>query len=107
MNHINRIYTIMLIGLLIFLLLAGGQMVLLRPRFATAPRGIVVLNFIELMYGVYMVAIVLTLILRATKPRAGRIAAAALNIALLAMIPFGTVVAVYGLLKVDKEDSQI
>ncbi len=107
MNQINRVYTIMLIVLLIFILLACGQMVLLRPRFATAPRGIVVLNFIEVMYGVYVIAIVLTLILRATRPRAGRVAAAALNIALLAMIPFGTVVAVYGLLKVDKGGSQI
>ena len=107
MNHINRVYTIMLIMLLVFILLAFGEAVLMRPKFATLPRGIVVLNFIEMMYGIYGLAIVATLILRATMPKAGRVAAAAMNIALLAVIPFGTVVAVYGLLKVDKEGSQI
>jgi len=104
MNHVNRIYTIMLIVLLIFTVLTCGQMILLRPRFAAVPRGLAVVKFVEITYGIYVAGIVLTLILRATTPKAGRIAAAALNIALLAMFPFGTVVAVFGLWKIDKAE---
>jgi hypothetical protein len=103
MNHVNRIYTLMLVVLLVFTMLTYGQMILLRPRFAQLPRGLAVLKFVQVTYGIYVVAIVLTLILRSTAPRVGRIATAALNIALLAMVPLGTVVAVFGLLKVDRE----
>jgi hypothetical protein len=107
MNHVNRIYTLMLSVLLIFTVLTYAQMILLRPRFAAVPRGLGVLKFLQVTHGIYVVAIVLTLILRSATPRVGRIATAALNIALLAMIPLGTVVAVFGLLKVDKDESEI
>jgi hypothetical protein len=104
MNHVNRIYTLMLIVLLVFTVLTCGEMIMLRPRFAQVPRGLAVLKFVEVTYAIYVAAIVATLILRATKPRLGRIATAALNIALLTAFPLGTVVAVFGLLKVDKAE---
>jgi hypothetical protein len=103
MNQVNRVYTVMLIMLAFFLLLGIGQMITLRHWVDASPRGRVVLDYIKVAYGAYFAAILLTLFLRAKNPSAGRVAATALNLALLAMIPFGTVVGIFGLAKVDKE----
>jgi hypothetical protein len=103
MNQVNRVYTVMLIVLAVFLLLGIGQMITLRHSLVASPRGQLVVDYIKLIYCVYFAAVILTLILRATKPDAGRVATTALNLALLAMIPFGTVVGIFGLAKVDKE----
>jgi hypothetical protein len=53
--------------------------------------------------GVYLAAMVVTLVLRGTAPGAGRVATKALNIVMLVAFPFGTAVGIYGLWKVDKE----
>jgi hypothetical protein len=104
MNHGNRVYTIMLVMLSIFLLLSIGEMFII-PRFvAIPPRGELVLDYMKAVLSVYFAAAIITLVLRATHPAAGRVAATALNLALLAVIPFGTVVGIFGLAKLDKED---
>ena len=61
-------------------------MITLRPRFDGSPRGRLVLDYIKIIYCVYFAAIILTLILRAKMPQAGRVAATAHQSALLAMI---------------------
>jgi Na+/proline symporter len=103
MNQVNRVYTIMLIVLAIFLLLSVGQMMFLPRMVAYSSSGKLVLNYIKVIFSIYFCATVLTLILRAKRPAAGRVAATALNLALLAIIPFGTVVGIFGLSKLDKE----
>jgi hypothetical protein len=100
MNQANRVYTVMLVMLAIFLVIGIGQM---SRWHAPLQRGQIVLDYLKVIYSVYLAAVILTLVLRATNPGAGKVAATALNLALLAMIPFGTVVGVFGLAKLDKE----
>jgi len=103
MNQVNRVYTIMLIVLAIFLVLSIGEVIMLPRWFAFPQQGKRVLDYIKVIFSIYFCATLLTLILRAKRPAAGRVAATALNLALLAIIPFGTVVGVFGLSKLDKK----
>jgi hypothetical protein len=103
MNQVNRVYTVMLIVLAFFLLLGIGEMILLPRMVVYSSFGKLVLNYIKVIFSIYFCAAILTLILRAKRPAAGRVAATALNLALLAIIPFGTVVGIFGLSKLDKE----
>ena len=103
MSRPNRTYTIVLIALAFFHLL-GIINLLFMSHMPTLPeRSRWVFQMTACVNAVFVVAMVATLILRGVSPAAGRIATKALNIVLLISIPFGTAVAIYGLMKVDRD----
>jgi len=101
-NKANRRYTIALLVLAFMSLIGVGEFVLLGSagKFNNDARW--AFQFCAYIYAIYAMAIAITLILRAYNPYVGRIATTALNIVLLPMFPFGTIVGIYGLRKVDK-----
>jgi|GEM_PF-3396169 len=62
-----------------------------------------VLHYVAYICGCFAVFGTLTLILRYWKPEIGRHVTKALNILILIYFPLGTVLGIYGLLKVDKK----
>ena len=98
----NRAYTIALL-VLGFILLGGvADMIFLRALPSTQPSSKALYLFIASLEALITLAIAATLALRAWAPAAGQVATVALNIVLLFMFPFGTVVGVFGLWKVDR-----
>lgn len=62
-----------------------------------------VFELVASIQALYIVAITITLVLRAKKPSLGRLLTKALNIALLVTaVPIGTALGIYGLWKVDR-----
>jgi uncharacterized membrane protein YedE/YeeE len=104
-NH-NRAYSAVLAALAVTAALSCGLLLFL----AGASAGGVVqthlpdwsLPWVALINFVYAVAILVTLCARGFKPEAGRRLTRVLNWALLPALPGGTVVGIYGLLKVDR-----
>jgi hypothetical protein len=101
-NKANRRYTIALLVLAFFSLIGVGEFLFIAraPKFNNDARW--AFQFCAYIYAIYATAIAITLVLRAYHAYVGRIATMALNIVLLPMFPFGTVVGIYGLRKVDK-----
>src|SRR3954465_8711367 len=103
MNQHNRTYTVALI-VMAFLYGLGVITMAFMSRSSTLPeRSQWVFQMTAWMNGAFTAAMVTTLILRGVAPDAGRIATNALNIILLISFPLGTVLGIYGLLKVDKQ----
>ena len=102
MKRSNRIYTIALLVLGFFFVIAAAEFLLLQrsPAFPASSRW--AFQFCAFAYALYAAAIIVTLILRSRTTTIGRIATTALNIVLLPLIPFGTIIGIYGLRKVDK-----
>jgi hypothetical protein len=98
----NVIYTALLIALAFFFCLGMISLyfVTQSPTFAAESRW--AFHMIMGVYAALVAGVVITLVLRAAAPRAGRIATLALNIVLLVVFPVGTALAIYGLWKVDK-----
>ncbi len=102
-TRFSRAYTIALL-VLAFILLAGiGDLVFLHRSGIAAPSQKPLYGLIAFLEGLYVVAIFATLALRAWAPAVGRVATVALNVLLLLAVPFGTIVGIYGLWRVDRE----
>jgi uncharacterized membrane protein YhdT len=101
-NKHNMVYTALLIAMAFFYSLGAMSMWFIShsPEFPTEARWAFEFTvYAELMY---VVAMVVTLILRGVAPGAGHFATLVLNIILLPLIPLGTALGIYGLWKVDK-----
>jgi hypothetical protein len=103
MNKHNRIYSILLIVLAFFYVISLITMASMIQSPAVKPESRWVFVMTARIEAAYLAAIVVTLILRGAAPAAGRIATKALNIIMLLLIPFGTALGIYGLMKVDRE----
>jgi hypothetical protein len=103
MNNHNRIYNVLLIVLAFFLSVSIITFVFVRRAPTTPPESQWAFAMAAYVNAALVTAIIATLILRAAAPRAGRIATTALNTVLLLVIPLGTAVGIYGLLKVDTD----
>jgi len=103
MKKHNRVYTILLIVMAFWCLISIITMLTMSRSPAVKPESRPVFVRVALIQGAYVLAIVVTLTLRGTAPAAGRIATKALNIIMLFVIPLGTALGIYGLMKVDKE----
>jgi hypothetical protein len=103
MDRHDRTYTVLLIVLAFFDVTSLVTMTSMIQSPAVKPESRWVFVMTAWIEGVYLAAMVVTLVLRGTAPGAGRIATKALNVVMLALIPFGTALGIYGLLKVDKE----
>ena len=103
MNRHNRIYTILLIVLAFWEVLSiiSVEFVSHSPTMEQQSRW--AMQMVACLEAAFLVAMVTTLILRGVAPGAGRIATKALNIILLLLLPLGTALGIYGLLKVDKD----
>ena len=101
----NRIYTVLMIVQAVFLGFGMISTTFMLGNPAVSPESRRVFQMILSFYAVLIAAIIVTLILRRTAPSAGRIATMALNIILLLVFPFGTALGIYGLMKVDKDDT--
>src|SRR5207253_7113836 len=97
----NLIYTIVLIVFAFFCAVGMIGMTFMSRNPRIAPESRWVFQMTVAVYALLLAAMVTTLILRGVAPRAGRIATKSLNIILLIVIPFGTVIGIYGLIKVD------
>jgi hypothetical protein len=103
MNRHDHTYNILLIVLAFFYGTSIITMVF-TSRLPTLPPDVLwVFEMAAWVNAAFVAAMVATLILRATAPRAGQVATKALNIILLIMIPLGTALGIYGLMKVDRE----
>jgi len=100
-NH-NRAYTISLLLLGFILVIATGEMLFIGSSPTIAGSSKWVFYFVAFVEGSFLMAIAVTLALRAWAPAAGRTATVALNLLLLLLFPFGTAVGIYGLWKADK-----
>ena len=98
----NRRYTIALLVLVFFLLIAAGDGFFMGRLHADEPILRFVFEVCAFTEGAYVFAIAITLCLRTWAPDIGRTATVALNILLLLMFPIGTAIGIYGLSKVDK-----
>jgi hypothetical protein len=108
-NH-NRIYSgvlatlallsILSAGLLLFLARAstGGSSAISLPEWS--------LPWVAVVNLAYAVAIIVVLCARRFTPKSGRSLTRLLNWALLPALPGGTVVGIYGLWRVDKQERQ-
>jgi hypothetical protein len=103
MERHNRIYTTLLIVLAFLYVMSLITMISMTGSPTVKPESRWVFVMTAWIEGVFVAAIVVTLVLRGTAPGAGRIATKALNIVMLLLIPFGTALGIYGLWKVDKE----
>jgi hypothetical protein len=103
MSRHNRTYTVLLIALAFFYGLGIISLAFMSRMPTLPPESRFVFQMTAWINAALVAAMVLTLILRGAAPDAGRIATKALNIVLLIAIPFGTAVAIYGLMKVDKD----
>src|SRR5690242_18711759 len=101
MKRHNRTYTVLLIALALFYGLCIIDIAFTNRSPTPLERSRWVL--MAWINAALVAAMVMTLFLRGVAPRTGRIATKALNIVLLTAIPFGTVLGIYGLMKVDKE----
>src|SRR5437764_531997 len=107
MNQPNRTYTIALIVIAFFYSLGVITMAFMSFSPTVPERTQWVFPMTAWMNGAFTAAMVTTLILRGVAPDAGRIATKALNIILLFSFPLGTVLGIYGLLKVDKQPDPV
>jgi lysylphosphatidylglycerol synthetase-like protein (DUF2156 family) len=101
----GQIFTALLISLGLLCMLVIGQFAAMLQNPNIAPEGRWVYHYIIWMHGVYLFAIVLALVVRGLVPSARRTITMAVSIFLLLYFPFGTMVGVYGLRKVDKAHS--
>lgn len=101
-NH-SRTYTILLIVLAFFCVISVITMLSFSQSPTMEPESRWVFVMTAAIEALFVVAIIVTLILRGTAPAAGRIATKALNIVLLVLFPFGTALGIYGLMKVDRD----
>jgi hypothetical protein len=107
-NH-SRLYTtvLVIIGLSTCLTIPLGLFVWYLRQTGAMDRRLVVPDWAVPVSAVicagYMTAIALTVWLRRTEPAAGRRVTRVLNYALLPAAPFGTLVGIYGLMKVDRD----
>src|SRR5438128_608870 len=90
MNRHNRTYTVLLIALTFFYVLAVISMVFMGRSPTVPEESRWVFQMTAWLNAAFAAAMVATLILRGVAPGAGRIATKALNIVLLILIPFGT-----------------
>lgn len=104
MKRHDRTYNVLLIVLTFFYGTSIITMVFIRRSPTLPPDVLWVFEMTAWVNAAFVAAMIATLVLRGTAPSAGRVATKALNIILLIMIPFGTALGIYGLMKVDKED---
>ena len=103
MTKHNRIYTILLTVLAFLYVISLITMFSMSQSPTVRPESRWVFVMTGWIEAAYVAAMLVTLILRGTAPAAGRIATKALNIIMLILIPFGTALGIYGLMKGDKE----
>jgi len=101
----NRIYTALLIALTLFCAMGMTSLFFLSRVATMSPESRWPIDMVIGIYALLVAAMITTLILRGVAPRAGRVATMSLNIVLLFLFPFGTALAIYGLLKVDKGEA--
>ena len=98
----NRIYMSLLLAAAFLCLAETLFLIRFSRRPSISPEAAGIFKAETWLFGAYAVAIVLTFIIRLTAPRAARVTTMALNIVLLILVPFGTAIGIYGLMKVDK-----
>jgi hypothetical protein len=103
MNRHNRIYTVLLIVLAFFYGVSIISMTFMSRSPTVAPESRWVFQMTACINAAFVAAMIATLVLRAVAPGAGCVATKALNIIMLVLIPFGTALGIYGLLKVDRD----
>lgn len=97
----DQIFTGLLIALSLLLMLAIGEFSILRAggRFNVAEG---VFYYLIFANSFYVFAIIVALILRWRAPRMRRAITIAVSAILLFAFPFGTIIGIYGLAKVDR-----
>jgi hypothetical protein len=98
----NRIYASLLIAVAFLCVAETLFLIRFSRRPSVSPDAAGIFQADAWLFGAYAAAIVLNLIIRLAAPRAGRVTTKALNFALLLLVPFGTALGIYGLMKVDK-----
>lgn len=100
----NQTYEGMLVALAVYLLMGMGTYYYVISSQAldasNAPNVMWLLLYWNLISFVFTVT---TLVLRHKRPDLGKVFTRGLNFFLLIILPFGTAIAVYGLLKVDRD----
>lgn len=110
MNIHDRTYSMALVGLAGFAVISFGLLLFLTG--ASAGDAVETqlpgwsLPWVALINFAYTIAIVVTLCARRFWPETGRVLTRLLNWALLPALPAGTVVGLYGLLKIDRKSPQ-
>jgi hypothetical protein len=91
---------LIVVGLLCFLII--GQFFIMRKTGMFPDQPPFVFYYIIFMQSLFLFAIVLAIVLRASFPSLRRTITIAVSIFLLLHFPFGTAVGIYGLSKVDR-----
>lgn len=104
----NRIYSGVLATLALVSVLGSGLLLFMAGASAGSSLSISLpewsLPWVAVVNLAYAVAIIVVLCVRRFKPESGRSLTRLLNWALLPALPGGTVVGIYGLWKVDKQE---
>lgn len=98
-NYHDRTYTVLATILAFFFLVGIGVNI-----FVVGTEGI--MRFVMYVEALLALLCILTVIFRIKRTETGVILTKALNIILLIYFPFGTALAVYGFLKVDKQTTK-
>ena len=102
----ERLYSTLLVVLAVYVLCGMGLLAVLMalPAGARPPTQLPEWSFplLAFLNGAYFCSMVLTLLFRRSEPIIGRRLTKVLNVALLFGPPFGTVIGLYGLWKVDR-----
>ena len=104
-------YVILLLVLAFYFILGIGSFSFMTAMVATNNPDSsqvvkIALRYCSFIYLCYIIAIILTIAARYLRPELGRVLSKVLNIVLLLLLPFGTIVGTYGLLYVDKESEE-
>jgi hypothetical protein len=107
MNH-NRTYSVVLAFLAVMAALSSGLLLFLAGASMSGTLATHLpdwsLPWVAVINSAYAAAIIVVLCARRFQPESGRRLTRVLNWALLPALPGGTVVGIYGLWKVDKND---
>lgn len=97
----DTVYTALLGAMAFFILIATGEMFFLRRRIN--PDAAWVFSLVGFIYASLLLFMIAVLAIRIAWPAQRKWVTVTLNVILLVLIPFGTVLGIYGLWKVDKD----
>jgi hypothetical protein len=102
-NH-NLIYTALLGAIGFFLTISCVEILWIGYRTNQPPQSQNTLELVALINGIYALLCISTMFIRLLFPRGRKFITLMTNIVSLVYFPFGTALAIYGFMKVDKPD---
>jgi hypothetical protein len=101
-KNYGQFFNALLIGLGLLCILVLGQFIIMG-RAGTLPNDSWVFTYLIFIHALYLASIIVALLVRWFVPSMNRTITIAVSIFLLLFFPFGTVVGIYGLKKLDRQ----